>query len=215
MATKIWGPLGWMTLHSISLIYPENPSYADMEILKKFMELFAITISCPDCAGHFQRMFNNYKLNNPSWFISKYEFFLFIARAHNTVNTRIDKPRISTVAECIETIKANTIVTSGATYRNNYITYLIRNWAREQTGEGFMLASSAREMLKINNEYWNPRDTINISDLRFPEANIITPILHVPMRQNYFTGKQVEISTKLPTHVRLSFISRQLKSVGK
>jgi len=44
MATKIWGPLGWMTLHSISAIYPEKPSFADMEILKKFMDFFAATI---------------------------------------------------------------------------------------------------------------------------------------------------------------------------
>jgi len=214
MATKVWGPLGWMTLHSISMIYPEKPSYADMEILKKFMELFSRTISCPDCAGHFQRMFNNYKARNPSWFASRNEFFLFVVRAHNTVNTRIDKPRISTVAECIETFRRNTLVTSAATYRNNYITYLIRNWTREQTGEGFILASSAREMLKINNEYWNPRD-VGISGIQIPEADILTPIVDVPMRQNYFTGEQVQISTKLPTHIRVSFITNKLKLIRK
>lgn len=214
MATKIWGPLGWMTLHSISLIYPEKPSYADIEILKKFMTLFEETITCPDCKQHFGRMFNSYRSANPAWCISRRELVLFVVRAHNTVNTRIDKPRISTVAESIETFKRNTLVTSAAVYRNNYIVYLIRNWNREQTGEGFMLASSAREMLKINNEYWSPRDT-GIIDVVISEEDILTPILHVPMRQNYFTGQQVQISTRIPTHVKLSFITRQLRSVGK
>lgn len=214
MATKIWGPLGWMTLHSISLIYPEAPSYGDMQILKKFMGLFMDTISCPDCAGHFRRMFNTYTANNPSWFASKREFFLFIARAHNTVNTRIDKPRIPTVFESIETIKRNTVVTSAAIYRNNYITYLIRNWAKEQTGEGFILANSAREMMKINNEYWTPRE-VNISTIRIAEADILRPIIDVPMRQNYFTGEQVQVSTKMPTHVRVSFITNKLRSIQR
>jgi hypothetical protein len=211
MATKIWGPLGWMTLHSISTIYPEKPSYADMEILKKFMTLFADTISCPDCKYHFGRMFNNYKSNNPSWFASRNEFFVCVFRLHNTVNTRLDKPRMSTVSEALETIKRNTIVTSGLTYRNNYISYLIRNWSREQSGEGFILSGAARELQKINTEYWNPRDNVNISDLRIPETNILTPVIDIQLRQNYFTGKQVEVSTKMPTHIRVSFISNKLK----
>jgi len=214
MATKIWGPLGWMTLHSISLIYPERPSYADMEILKKFMELFSDTITCPDCKQHFQRIFNSYKTTNPSWYLSRREFFLFVVRAHNSVNTRIDKPRIATVAECIETFKRNTAVTSGASYRNSYMNYLIRNWSIEQSGEGFIMKHSAKELQKINNEYWNPRDTGRL-DIVIPEEDILTPIIHVPMRQNYFTGHQVQISTKIPTHVRVSFISKQLKSIGR
>lgn len=214
MATKIWGPLGWMTLHSISLIYPETPSYEDMQILKKFMELFASTISCPDCAGHFRRLFNLYKDRNPSWFASRREFFLFVARAHNTVNARLDKPRIATVAECIETIKRNTVVTSAKTYINSYISYLIRNWSREQSGEGFILATSAREMMKINTEYWQLRHH-DISHIRFPEADIMTPIVDAPLRQNFFTGQQVQSAVKMPNNVRLSFITNQLKSVRR
>lgn len=214
MATKIWGPQGWMTLHSISTIYPEKPTYEEMEILKKFMNLFADTISCPDCKHHFSQMFNSYKQSNPAWFASRSQFFLFVARAHNTVNLRIDKPRIPTVAECIDTIRRNTLVTSGAVYRHIYINYLIRNWSREPTGEGFILAQSARELFRINTEYWNVRDTGSY-DFTIPENDIMLPIVHVPMRQNYFTGQQVQTSTKIPTHVRLSFITKQLKSIRK
>jgi hypothetical protein len=212
MATKIWGPLGWMTLHSISLIYPESPSYEDMEILKRFMELFADTISCPDCAGHFRRMFNTYKSQNPAWFANRREFFIFVCRAHNTVNLRIDKPRVSSIAECLETIKRNTLITSGKTYITNYIAYLIRNWSREQTGEGFILATSAREMSKINIEYWQSRYQ-DISNIKMLEGDVLTPIGEIPLRQNFFTGQQVQAAVKMPTNIRLSFITNQLKLI--
>ena len=214
MATKIWGPLGWMTLHSISAIYPEKPSYEDMQILKKFMELFAATITCPDCKNHFSKIFEAYKLSNPSWFASRSQFFLFAVRAHNTVNMRIDKPRISTVSESIRILQANTVLNSSTSYRNNYMNYLLRNWSLEHSGEAFMLAHSAREMIKINNEYWTPRDS-GFADLVIPEADIMSPIVNVPMRQNYFTGEQVQVSTKMPTHVRISFITSKLKSIGR
>lgn len=214
MATKIWGPQGWMTLHSISTIYPEKPTYEEMELLKKFMALFADTITCPDCKHHFSQMFNSYKQTNPAWYASRSQFFLFVARAHNTVNLRIDKPRVPTVAECLDTIRRNTLVTSGAVYRNTYISYLIRNWSREHTGESFIITQSARELAKINNEYWNTRDTASY-DFVIPENDIMTPIVPVAMRQNYFTGQQVQSSTKMPTHVRISFITKQLKSFRK
>jgi hypothetical protein len=185
-----------------------------MQILQKFMALFESTITCPDCAGHFQRMFNTYKSNNPSWFASRREFFLFVARAHNTVNARLDKPRINSVAECIETIKRNTLVTSGRTYIQSYIAYLIRNWSREHSGESFILLNSSREMMKINNEYWERRHE-DISNIKIAEADIITPIVDVPLRKNLFTGRQVQTSTKMPTHVRVSFITNQLKSIRR
>lgn len=214
MATKIWGPQGWMTLHSISTIYPEKPTYEEMELLKKFMNLFVDTITCPDCKNHFSKIFNAYRHSNPAWYASRSQFFTFVARAHNTVNLRIDKPRIPTVAECIDTIRRNTLVTRGAIYRNTYITYLIRNWSQEYTGESFIMAQSARELYKINNEYWNSRDTGSY-DFIVPESDIMTPIVPVPMRQNYFTGQQVQSSTKIPTHVRISFITKQLKLLRK
>jgi hypothetical protein len=214
MATKIWGPLGWMTLHSISAIYPEKPSYEDMQILKKFMELFSDTITCPDCKSHFSKIFESYKSSHPSWFASRTEFFLFVVRAHNTVNLRLDKPRIATVSECINILKANTVSNSSTYYRNSYVFYLLRNWSVEHSGEAFILSQSAREMIKINNNYWTPRDK-GFTDLVISEADILTPIVNIPMRQNYFTGHQVQTSTKLPTHVRVSFITNKLRSVLK
>ena len=146
--TKLWGPLGWMTLHSISAIYPENPSQEDKLILKRFLDLFSETITCSSCKSHFKNMYQSYTIQTPTWWNSRYDLFLFIARAHNTVNLKLDKPRPSTIQESIDLLKMNTRITSGSEFRNRYIAYLINNWVREAGGEGMIQAGNARQMQK-------------------------------------------------------------------
>lgn len=157
--TKLWGPLGWMTLHSVSAIYPETPSQEEKVLLNSFVEAFKETITCPTCKNHFTRMFNAYRVIHPEWNSSRFDFFLFVCRAHNTVNKRIDKPIIKTLKECIEALKVNTKINSGSVYRNAYIDYLSRNWRREQSSEGFIMGDLVKRLRKINEEYFNPRDT--------------------------------------------------------
>ena len=159
MATKFWGPLGWMTLHSISSIYPENPNREERLLLEKFVEMFRDSITCPHCKAHFSGMLNRYKNAHPEWSSSRYDFFMFVCRAHNTVNRRLDKPIFPTLQSCIDTLKETTKVTSGAVYRNAYINYLITNWQREMSSEGYINADTAKRMKKINEEYFTPRDT--------------------------------------------------------
>jgi hypothetical protein len=158
MATKFWGPLGWMTLHSVSAIYPEQPTQEERLLLEKFVELFRECITCVHCKGHFTGMFNRYKQIHPEWSSSRFDFFLFVCRAHNTVNRRLDKPIFPSLESCIDRLKENTKVNSAATYRNAYINYLINNWSREMSSEGYMNADIARRMKKINDEYFTPRD---------------------------------------------------------
>jgi len=174
--TARWGPLGWMTLHSISANYPVVATHADKLIVTKFINLFADTISCPSCKVHFGTMFQSYVARNPSWADGRSNLFLFVCRAHNTVNIRLDKPVIQTVQESIDTLVMLTKVTSASEFRKQYLIYLQRNWARPDA-EGFMMSASVREMMKINNEYWNLRETefaINI-----PEANVTQPIIQI------------------------------------
>ena len=173
--TKIWGPMGWMTLHSISLNYPENPTYEDKIVVKRFMDKFADCITCNTCKVHFETMYYSYIKVHPEWTNSRFDLFLFIARAHNTVNKRLDKPLVRTVFDCIETIKSNIRNTSLPQFRYNYIHHVIRSWASMRSGEGFIFMSSAREMDRINNEYWNLRET-DVNSVSFPEADITTPI---------------------------------------
>jgi len=172
--TAVWGPLGWITLHSISVNYPEVPSVADKLIVKKFIDLFAETIACPSCKGHFTNMYRSYTSRYPNWADSRYNLFLFIVRAHNTVNRRIDKPRPATVLEALESLRAATKHKSPKEYRASYISYLYNNWSRQGGGEGFIQTGNVREIQKINNEYWNPRETG--FSIFLPESDILQPI---------------------------------------
>lgn len=170
--------MGWITLHSISVNYPEYPKADDKAILKRFLDLFIETISCPSCKGHFGNMYKSYTLQTPSWADSRYNLFLFVVRAHNTVNKRLDKPRPSTVSECLASLQMATQLKKPADYRHSYISYLIGNWAKEGGGEGLIQVGHAKEMRRINQEYWNPRET-GFSVL-FPEADILQPIAASP-----------------------------------
>jgi hypothetical protein len=171
--------MGWITLHSISANYPEIASNTDKQILRKFLDLFAETISCPSCRGHFATMYRSYTNQYPNWADSRYNFFLFVVRAHNTVNKRLDKPRPATILECIETLKMLTKNKPAAQFRTNYITYLLSNWAREGGGEGMIQMGNVREMRKINEQYWNLRE-ISFDTISFPEADILQPIVTSP-----------------------------------
>lgn len=149
--------MGWMTLHSVSLLYPETPSGADKQILKRYVDLFRETISCPSCQAHFGVIFNNYTQTHPEWSSSKFDFFLFVVRAHNTVNNRLSKPKPGSVQECLAVYARNTQITSGIVFRKKYLDYLSRNWAREMSGESFMRLSQVQELRRITEEYWNKK----------------------------------------------------------
>lgn len=172
--TSRWGPIGWMTLHSISANYPEEPTNTDKLILKKFMDLFAETISCPSCKSHFASMFQTYIARHPNWWNSRANLFTFVCRAHNTVNRRLDKPIIQSIQDSIDTLHILTKVTSATEYRKQYLIYLQRNWASPDS-EGFMMSRSVREMIKINAEYWNLRETE--FNIRVPEVDVLQPII--------------------------------------
>jgi len=159
MGTRLWGPLGWMTLHSVAAAYPELPTNEDKLILNKYLEAFRETISCPHCKGHFTSMFRTYRQIHPEWANTRYDFFLFVCRAHNTVNKRLDKPRIQTLQDCITALQGIVKITSATNYRIAYLNYLTNNYRSQQSGDGFIAMNYVREMRKINEEYWNPRDS--------------------------------------------------------
>lgn len=144
-----------MTLHSVSSVYPEHPTESDRQLLKRFMELFRDTLTCPHCHNHFRIIFDNYTRRYPNWSASRFNFFMFVCRAHNTVNRSLNKPKYETVQACIERYTANTQLTPGATYRTKYMEYLLRNWSREFSGENMIKLGQARDLRRIVDEYWS------------------------------------------------------------
>lgn len=173
--TKVWGPMGWMTLHSISVAYPDKPSESDKLLLNEFMNSFGATITCINCRQHFGNMFTGYKQNVPSWANSKQDLFLAICRLHNTVNKRLDKPIPTTVAECIASLKTATSYTNQSEFRKRYIEYLQRDWNIFGRGTSYQVIAfnAIEKMQKINETYWNPKE-IQYSSVNFTEADVVT-----------------------------------------
>ena len=155
--TSYWGPLGWMTLHSASMLYSENPDLPEKLLMQKFIEAFGETISCFHCKSHFLSMKKRYEAWNPGYLNSRREFMLFVFRAHNTVNKRLDKPVLQSVPDCLVTLKNANSYSDLASVRGSYMTYLQRNWNQDFTADGLSTRKKVQELFKINNEYLNMR----------------------------------------------------------
>jgi hypothetical protein len=155
--TAVWGPMGWMTLHSISICYPENPNDEDKKHVSEFMNAFAATITCVNCREHFSSLFSLYKTNVPSLFDSKHDLFLAICRMHNNVSKRLDKPILRSVDECIQSIKNASSYTSLVEFRVKYINYLFRDWNVWGRGTSYQSVAfnSASKMKQLNESYWD------------------------------------------------------------
>jgi len=172
--TSSWGPLGWMTLHSLSVIYPDNPTSEEKALISKFLSVFSTTLTCRYCKDHFSRMLDTYRITHPEYLNSKRDLFLFVVRAHNTTNKRLDKPVFATVADCIKRLQENTVHTSGREFREKYINYLIRNWAYDMSGDGMIMKMASYELKKINTEYLNLRE--QSFDIEIAEDDILQGI---------------------------------------
>jgi hypothetical protein len=82
---------------------------------------------------------------------------LFVFRAHNTVNKRLDKPILYSVKDCITTLKNANSYSSLDSMRNAYLIYLQNNWNKELSADGFSMRKKIQELFKINNDYFNKR----------------------------------------------------------
>jgi Erv1 / Alr family len=170
--TSLWGPMGWMTLHSISLLYPEVPTASDKQILRGFLNEFAESITCPHCERHFKTMFDNYRFAHPEWANSRFDLFLFVARAHNTVNRRLEKPLKNTVQECLDAIASASQYTSLTEFRKKYIDYVIQRMSFELSGDNMVKVGYAKNMKRTNETYWNSKVTTDTSTFDM-NANVL------------------------------------------
>jgi hypothetical protein len=109
---------------------------------------------------------------HPEWANSRFDFFLFVSRAHNTVNARLNKPKPDTVENCITAFRSNTVVTNSLTYRTKYIEYLMRTWSMEMSGDSMIKIGLAKELKKITQEYWNIKTDTSTSSFDM-SANVL------------------------------------------
>jgi hypothetical protein len=181
--TSRWGPLGWMTLHSISVCYPTEPTFIDKQLLDEFMQAFGLTITCSICNEHFASMFAGYKKAVPTWNNSRYDLFIAICKMHNTVNQRLNKPIGRTVGECLVMLENATKYSPPTEFRKKYIEYLGGQWKHV-----LRLRQKVDIMKKINEEYWNNKET-GYSNLNFDTTADTTTYPSQPVHQKLVFSK--------------------------
>jgi hypothetical protein len=157
--TAVWGPLGWMTLHSVSTSYPIQPTSSEKQLMYSWLDMFRDTITCNYCKGHFTTMLANYRVRFPNMLDSRQNFAMFAFRAHNTVNARLSKPVYATLDECMAILKKNTENRSAADYRISYINHILRYWKTMQDITGVVAVKKILEMKKIEIDYISRLDT--------------------------------------------------------
>jgi len=82
---KIWGPYGWLFIHSCILSYPNNPSESDKLSFKQFFESLKIILPCTKCRDHFTNFLNNNPLND-NILNNRENLLKWILEAQNNVN---------------------------------------------------------------------------------------------------------------------------------
>jgi hypothetical protein len=157
--TAVWGPLGWMTLHSVSTIYPERPTQSEKDLLTSWLGMFTETITCPHCREHFRSMHTAYRAKFPGYLDSRQAFATFAFRCHNVVNARLSKPIYSTLEECMRVLKDNLKTRTAQDYRISYLNHILRYWKTIQDTAGITALKKILEMKKIEIDYFGPRDT--------------------------------------------------------
>lgn len=151
--TSVWGPLGWMTLHSMASLYPDEPTGSEKALMNSWLDLFASTITCPSCQGHFQETLEVYRSRFPGMLESRAAFLMFTFRVHNSVNQRLRKPIYSTVAECFEVLRNNVKTRFSTHYRQAYYAHITRHWKVLQDASGMAALRRIADMNKIEATY--------------------------------------------------------------
>lgn len=164
--TAVWGPLGWMTLHSVACAYPENPTQSEKDLMTTWLDMFRDTITCAYCKGHFTEMLAKYRSQFPGMLMNRHEFVMFTFRAHNAVNRRLNKPLYSSVEECLATLRHNVKSRSAKEYRNAYLNHILRYWRSYQDITGIVAVKKIQEMRRIDTDYVAERDTNFTIDIR-------------------------------------------------
>jgi hypothetical protein len=157
--TAVWGPLGWMTLHSVATSYSEAPAESEKQLMRSWLDLFRDTITCPSCRDHFTSLLANYRGQFPNMLNSRNDFATFSFRAHNDVNRRLHKPIYGSVVDCMETLRKNVESRSAQHFRMTYLDHISRHFRSFRDATGIAGLRKIQEMYKVENDYIAPRDT--------------------------------------------------------
>ena len=95
MDPKIWGPYFWFTLHTITLSYPDKPSYENKRQYNDFFIGIQNVIPCPKCQEHYKNHLSNYPISTA--LDSKEHLVIWLFNMHNIVNESLGKSKMEFV----------------------------------------------------------------------------------------------------------------------
>jgi hypothetical protein len=186
--TKIWGPLGWATLHSVAALYPDEPTQLEQQLLVRWIDAFRRTIVCEKCHNHFTQLFNQYSSTYPRWNASRRDFTLFILRAHNTVNLR-NGQTVFTQKESFEHLRRNVDPAKAHLQRQSYLLYIQRDWSKQTTLAGATAARHVRELITTETDYWSKQDPFTWDEIEgMVQGEHVDPLASVLPKRTTILG---------------------------
>lgn len=90
MVTKIWGPMIWMSLHTISFNYPEKPSPEDKKNYRNFIYNLRYVLPCKYCRINLKKNLKQKPLQMCDM-KNRETFSRYIYELHELVNKMLDK----------------------------------------------------------------------------------------------------------------------------
>jgi len=94
MKPEIWGPHAWIFLHSITLEYPDYPTYEDKQNMTTFINSLKHVLPCHKCRINFNEHLNKYPLTD-NILNSKPNLIKWLIDIHNSVNKITNKKELS------------------------------------------------------------------------------------------------------------------------
>jgi hypothetical protein len=87
MNPKIWGPPMWISLHSITLNYPDKPTTCQQNMIKEFFWNLQFVLPCEMCRQHYSEMIRTH----PPIVTDRKSLVYWLIDRHNDVNRRLGK----------------------------------------------------------------------------------------------------------------------------
>ena len=94
MDPTVWGPSFWFVLHTVSINYPEKPTYVEKRTHHDFYRIIQHILPCEACRHHYQELFAKYPIE--PFLTSKKSLVTWVVMIHNQVNARLGKPLVTT-----------------------------------------------------------------------------------------------------------------------
>ena len=91
MEPNIWGPSAWRFLHTVTFLYPENPTVADKQNYFIFFKSLKKVLPCPNCQEHYSINFEKF----PIRLEKRDDLIEWLIDIHNEVNKMNQKREYS------------------------------------------------------------------------------------------------------------------------